>query len=118
MGIKMRAYPTEEQKQILSQWMGCARVIWNAKCEEWRYEATYARKYMPIGTYAEVNATYSQYKNAETTPYLSKVPSQVLRNASNLWRDTMRDWMNPKHPQESPAQRKKKKIGRKRLSDK
>jgi putative transposase len=108
MGIKMRAYPTEDQKSILSKWMGCARVIWNAKCEEWTYLSTYARKYMPVGTYADIDASYSQYKDNEITPYLSGVPSQVLRNAANLWRDTMRDWMNPKHPQKSPARRKKK----------
>ena len=94
-GIKMRAYPTPEQKQVLSQWMGAARVIWNAKCEEWQYQSSYARKYMPIGTYADIDASYSQYKNTETTAYLFKVPSQILRNAANLWRDTMRDWLNP-----------------------
>ena len=108
MGIKMRAYPTEDQKLILSKWMGCARVIWNAKCEEWRYLSTYARKYMPVGVYADIDASYSLYKDEELTPYLSGVPSQVLRNAANLWRDTMRDWMNPKHPQRAPARRKKK----------
>lgn len=106
MGIKLRAYPTVEQKTVLSQWMGCSRVIWNAKCEEWKYKSTYARKYLPVGTYADVDATYSQYKDDEITPYLSKVPSQVLRNASNSWRDTMRNWMNPKHPQQGPARRK------------
>lgn len=104
----MRAYPTEQQKKIISQWMGCSRVIWNAKCEEWKYKSTYAGKYMSVGTYAEVDASYSQYKSPDLTPYLSSVPSQILRNAANLWRDTMRDWMNPKHPQKAPAKRKKK----------
>ncbi|WP_286397328.1 helix-turn-helix domain-containing protein [Acinetobacter towneri] len=33
-GIQLRAYPTNHQKLILSQWMGCARFIWNAKCDE------------------------------------------------------------------------------------
>ncbi|MEZ1841975.1 helix-turn-helix domain-containing protein [Pseudomonas putida] len=33
-GIKLRANPTSHQKLILSQWMGCARSIWNAKVEE------------------------------------------------------------------------------------
>ncbi|MBW2648058.1 MAG: helix-turn-helix domain-containing protein [Deltaproteobacteria bacterium] len=32
MGIKLQARPTEDQKLILSQWMGCARFIWNGKC--------------------------------------------------------------------------------------
>ena len=44
-GIKLRAHPTSHQKLILSQWMGCARSIWNAKVEEERYYRTYARKY-------------------------------------------------------------------------
>ena len=51
-GIKLRAHPTSHQKLILSQWMGCARSIWNAKVEEERYYRTYARKYCAIGTYA------------------------------------------------------------------
>ncbi|WP_240778722.1 helix-turn-helix domain-containing protein [Shewanella sp. SNU WT4] len=29
-GIKLRANPTSDQKLVLSQWMGCARSIWNA----------------------------------------------------------------------------------------
>lgn len=106
MGIKMRAYPTENQKLVLSQWMGCARVVWNAKCEEWRYEATYARKYLPVGTYPNIDAMYAQYKNAELTPYLSSVPSQILRNAASSWYDTMRQWQKGIC---GPAQRKKKK---------
>ncbi len=47
-GIKLRAHPTSHQKLILSQWMGCARSIWNAKVEEERYYRTYARKYCAI----------------------------------------------------------------------
>jgi transposase len=27
-GIQLRAYPTNHQKLILSQWMGCARFVW------------------------------------------------------------------------------------------
>ena len=33
-GIKLRANPTSHQKLVLSQWMGCARSIWNAKVDE------------------------------------------------------------------------------------
>ncbi len=68
MGIKMQAHPTKTQKVILSQWMGCARVIWNAKCEEEKYLNSFARKYLPVGTYAPIDQTYSQYKNEELTP--------------------------------------------------
>ncbi|MDH1635728.1 helix-turn-helix domain-containing protein [Aeromonas caviae] len=37
-GIKLRANPNEAQKQTLSQWMGCARVIWNGKVDEEKTE--------------------------------------------------------------------------------
>ncbi len=44
-GIRLQANPTPHQKLVLSQWMGCARVIWNAKCDEHRYYSIFARKY-------------------------------------------------------------------------
>lgn len=50
MGIRLQAKPTEQQKLVLSQWMGCARFIWNAKCDEDRYLTAYARRYLPVGT--------------------------------------------------------------------
>ncbi len=34
LGIRLKANPTQEQRRILSQWMGCARYIWNAKTWE------------------------------------------------------------------------------------
>ena len=102
-GIKFRAQPTAEQKLTLSQWMGAARVVWNAKCSQWRYESTYARKYLPVRTYAEIDASYAQFKNKELTPYLFDVPSEILKDAANNWRNTMRDWINPNHPQKGPA---------------
>ncbi len=36
-GIKFRCYPTTEQSDILAQWMGCQRFIYNAKVAEERY---------------------------------------------------------------------------------
>ena len=107
-GIKMRAYPSKEQKIILSQWMGASRVIWNAKCAEWKYKSTYARKYLPIGTYAEIDASYAQFKNKELTPFLYNVPSEILKDAANSWRDTMRNFIDPTHIQKGQAQKKKK----------
>ena len=87
-GIRLRAYPTDEQKLTLSAWMGCAKTIWNAKCAEERYMSSYSRKYYPIGTYAPIDQTYSQYKNKELTPWLFDCPSQVLRNSAVNWYDT------------------------------
>jgi len=78
MGIKLQAKPNDMQKQALSQWMGCSRCIWNAKCEEERYYTRFARKYFPIGTFAPINQQYSQFKNKELSPWLYQVPSQIV----------------------------------------
>ena len=34
IGIKEPFYPTAEQQQVLNQWIGCFRFIWNAKVQE------------------------------------------------------------------------------------
>ena len=91
-GIRFRAEPTSEQAQRLSQWMGCARVIWNAKCEEDRYLRTYARKYLPMGTFPSVDQSYSQYKS-ELTPWLNECPSQILRNSATIWHQTYQKFL-------------------------
>ncbi|WP_228718916.1 helix-turn-helix domain-containing protein [Acinetobacter indicus] len=49
-GIQLRAYPTQHQKLILSQWMGCARFVWNAKCDEDKYFRGFARKFATLIT--------------------------------------------------------------------
>lgn len=79
------------QKQTLSQWMGCARFIWNAKCEDDEYLTLFAKRYLPIGTYPPINQTYSQYKT-EISPWLSNVPSQILRNSAVNWYQTHRNY--------------------------
>jgi putative transposase len=93
LGIQFAARPTSQQKQILSQWMGCARLIWNAKCDEERYYTTFARKYYPIGTYAPIDQTTAQFKNKELTPWLYQCPSQILRNAAVNWYQTFKNFM-------------------------
>lgn len=83
-GIKFACRPTAEQKRTLSQWMGCARFIWNGKCDEERYHRAFARSYCPVGTYAPIDKTYSQFKT-ETSPWLKECPSQILRNSARNW---------------------------------
>lgn len=83
-GIKFACRPTAAQKKILSQWMGCARFIWNGKCDEERYHRSYARNYCPVGTFAPVDKTYSQFKT-DLTPWLKECPSQILRNSARNW---------------------------------
>lgn len=92
-GIKLRANPTSNQKLILSQWMGCARLIWNAKVDEEKYYCTFARKYYPIGTYAPVDQKASQFKSKELTPWLSACPSQIIRNSAVNWYQTYQKFM-------------------------
>ena len=88
MGISLQAHPNAMQKQVLSQWMGCARTIWNAKVAEEKYYQTFARKYYPIGTYAPIDQKTSQFKSKELTPWLSKCPSQIIRNSAVNWYQT------------------------------
>lgn len=92
-GIKLRANPTASQREKLSRWMGCARVIWNAKCDEERYYRTFARKYYPVGTYAPVDQTAAHFKDAELTPWLSECPSQIIRNTAVNWYNTYRKFL-------------------------
>ncbi|WP_252179251.1 helix-turn-helix domain-containing protein [Endozoicomonas sp. 4G] len=93
-GIQLKANPTDQQKLVLSQWMGCARVIWNAKCDEHRYYSTYARKYCPVGTHAPVDQKTSQFKSKELTPWLSDCPSQIIRNSAVNWYQTYHKHIN------------------------
>jgi len=92
-GVCFKANPTSHQKLILSQWMGCARFIWNAKVEEERYFTTFACKYYPIGIYAPVDQMYAQFKNKALSPWLYHCPSQILRNSATNWYQTYQKFM-------------------------
>jgi putative transposase len=81
-GIRCRAYPTVDQQIMLAQWIGCARVIYNAKVAEMEYFQTFRRKALGADPIPEIDQAYSQFKDDELTPYLSDVPSQLLRNSS------------------------------------
>ena len=109
LGVKFKANPTIEQKKILSQWMGCAKTIWNAKCEDERYMTRFARNYYPIGTYAPIDQAYSQYKDPELTPWLSECPSQILRNSAVNWYSTYCNFMQGKCGK--PKRKKKSNTG-------
>ncbi|MEZ9254153.1 RNA-guided endonuclease InsQ/TnpB family protein [Vibrio cyclitrophicus] len=92
-GIKLRANPTSNQKLVLSQWMGCARSIWNAKVDEEKYYRTFASKYYPIGTYAPIDQKASQFKSKELSPWLYLCPSQIIRNSAVNWYQTYQKFM-------------------------
>lgn len=79
-GVKFRAYPTKEQAEILSRWIGCARLIYNDKVEKDRA----ARNQ---GLLAPPDQSYASAKT-DDRPYLSEVPSQLLRNSAVRWRQS------------------------------
>jgi putative transposase len=93
LGIKLKATPTDKQKESLSQWMGCANFIWNAKCGEEKYHTTFARKYSPLGTYAPVDQKAAQFKSKELSPWLYDCPSQIIRNSAVNWYQTYQKFM-------------------------
>lgn len=92
-GITLQAHPTPFQKRVLSQWMGCARFIWNAKCEEDHYLCTFSNRYLAVGSFPQVNAQYSRFKDRELSPWLFECPSQVLRNAASSWYFTYKNFL-------------------------
>ena len=92
-GIKFLTRPKPHQKLILSQWMGCARVVWNAKVDEEKYHRTFARKYYPIGTFSPIDQTLAQFKSEELTPWLSACPFSIMKNSVHNWFETYRKFM-------------------------
>ena len=93
IGRRFLAHPTPHQQEVLSQWMGCSKTIWNAKVQEEKYLRTYAKKYLPMGTYAPIDQTCSQYKDKELTPWLYQCPSQILRNSATHWYQTYQKFL-------------------------
>lgn len=86
IGNRFRCYPTPEQAQTLLQWIGCQRYVYNAKVGEDQYFRRFARKSLAhTGQFAPIDQQYSHFKT-ELTPWLSEVPSQILRNGAALWK--------------------------------
>lgn len=92
-GIKFQAKPTVVQANVLRQWQGCQKFIWNAKCDEDKYLSAFARKYLPVGTYPVPDQSYSQYKDKTLSPWLYDCPSQILRNGTTNWYNTYRKFI-------------------------
>ena len=96
MGIRLQAHPTKQQKLAISQWMGCARFIWNAKCDEDKYFSRFALKFMPKSTYAPADQKYSHFKSKELSPWLGECPSQILRNSATNRYQTYQNFLKGK----------------------
>ncbi len=85
-GYQFRLYPTKDQEQTLLRWIGCQRLIYNAKVSEDRYFRSFKRQFLAVvGIPVPIDQGYSHFKT-ELTPFLSEVPSQVLRNGAVLWK--------------------------------
>lgn len=79
---------------MLCQWMGCARFVWNAKCEENDYFFKFKQKFLPLNTKTPIDQSYAHFKSEELSPWLSDCPSQILRNTMCTWRDTMGNFLS------------------------
>ena len=86
IGNRFRCYPSPAQAKTLLQWIGCQRYVYNAKVGEDQYFRRFARKSLThTGEFAPIDQQYSQFKT-ELTPWLSEVPSIILRNGTVLWK--------------------------------
>jgi len=85
-GYRLRLYPSPAQAQILLRWMGCQRLIYNAKVQEDRYFRRFARR--RVGTAGAPIPVDQQYRQfiTDKTPFLKQVPSQILRNGAVQFR--------------------------------
>ena len=89
-GVRFPAYPNREQASTLARWIGCQRFIYNGKVDEDRLFAAQRRMLLRDDPSAlittPVDGTTAQFKT-ELTPWLKEIPSQVLRQAVNRWRN-------------------------------
>lgn len=82
-GVKFRCYPSPKQEKVLSEWIGCQRVVYNAKVAEDRYFRKFRDHSLSLTGYRiPVDQKYAQFKDRELTPFLYEVPSEILRNGA------------------------------------
>jgi putative transposase len=89
-GVRFQALPTPELRQIIANWIGCQRVIYNGKVSEDKLFGAQRRMQIASGQTdikTPLDRCYSQFKDDLLTPWLSEVPSQILRNGADRWMD-------------------------------
>ena len=77
-------------RRIIAQWIGCQRVVYNGKVSEEKGFASQRRLLLAAGeteVKTPLDRCYSQFKDDALTPWLSEVPSQILRNGADRWMD-------------------------------
>ncbi|MDA8193275.1 MAG: helix-turn-helix domain-containing protein [Thermaerobacter sp.] len=93
-GYKCRLYPSPEPEQILLRWIGCQRVIYNAKVQEDRYYRRFQRQMVGmVGETVPVDQEYSRFIT-ERTAFLKPVPAQILRNGAVKFRQAYPRFFN------------------------
>jgi len=88
-GIRLQAHPTIHQKNTLSQWMGCARYIWNAKTYEEKEQRLILSKQK---IYPKIDQSYAHFKDKKERPWLFQTPSVILRNSIANWYTTYQNF--------------------------
>jgi putative transposase len=87
-GVRFRAQPDAPLATIVRQWIGCQRVVYNAKSAEDQLFAAQRRLELKSGAeniVTPLDQQYAHFKDAQLTPWLSDVPSQILRNGAVRW---------------------------------
>jgi putative transposase len=88
-GARVHANPHPELAQSLRRWIGAQRFIFSAKLEEERLFAAQRRMVLRDHPGALVTTPLDrlcgQFKDDELMPWLSEVPSQVLREGTYRW---------------------------------
>lgn len=89
-GLRVRAHLDPGLPEIVARWIGCQRVIYNAKVSEDRLFAAQRRLLLrdapDTSGSTPLDQAYAHFKDPELTPWLAEVPSQVLRNGAVRWR--------------------------------
>lgn len=91
-GRRFRLYPKPEQATVLRRWIGAQRFVYNAKIEEYRYEAWLRERAIFSPSWAEANPTrtslfnqaYSHFR--ATNPWMAEIPAEVFRNGCSRLR--------------------------------
>jgi putative transposase len=89
-GVRFQALPTPELRLIIAKWIGCQRIIFNGKVTEGNLFASQRRLQLASGETdikTPLDRCYAQFKDDTLTPWLSEVPSQILRNGADRWMD-------------------------------
>jgi putative transposase len=82
IGNRFHCSPTSLQQQVLLQWIGAQRFIYNAKVQEDRYFRAFRRKFSAENS--PIDQQYAQFR--ADAPWMESIPGVVLRNGAVRWK--------------------------------